>query len=165
MNEVWKNLQNIGYPNYYVSNLGNVKGKNGILKYSKSGSLKYPCVKLYNEKGNRIFLVHRLVAMMFVDNPNNYNEVSHEDNNPQNPIWTNLKWTTHVDNCRHSQSGEQRCHSKLKEVDVIWILEHHIVGDKQYGSTAMSRRFGVGVSTIQDIVKGRTWKHLHEVTR
>lgn len=36
--------------------------------------------------------VHRLVAICFIDNKNNYKEISHEDNNKQNNNVNNLKW-------------------------------------------------------------------------
>ena len=41
---------------------------------------------------NKDFYVHRLVAICFLDNPNNYNEISHEDNDKTNNNLSNLKW-------------------------------------------------------------------------
>lgn len=46
--------------------------------------------------------VHRLVAMAFIPNPNNYPIVMHLDNNPGNPCVWNLKWGTQLDNMRQA---------------------------------------------------------------
>jgi len=53
------------------------KHTNGYLRATINGKDKY---------------IHRLVAMTFIDNPNNYNEISHEDNNKENNNVENLKW-------------------------------------------------------------------------
>ena len=40
------------------------------------------------------FYIHRLVAICFIENPNNYKEISHEDNDKTNNDVSNLKWCT-----------------------------------------------------------------------
>lgn len=58
----------------------------------------YPIVDL-NFNGNREkWLVHRLVASVFIPNPNNYPVVMHLDNNRQNSNVNNLKWGTYLEN-------------------------------------------------------------------
>jgi uncharacterized HNH endonuclease L245 len=44
------------------------------------------------------FLLHRLVATLFIPNPNNYPIVLHLDNNPKNCNVSNLKWGTYSEN-------------------------------------------------------------------
>lgn len=36
--------------------------------------------------------VHRIIASLFLDNPNNYPEVNHKDSNPMNNSADNLEW-------------------------------------------------------------------------
>lgn len=36
--------------------------------------------------------VHRIVASLFLDNPNNYPQVNHKDSNPMNNSVDNLEW-------------------------------------------------------------------------
>lgn len=105
--EIWKDIQ--GYESkYQISNLGNVKS----LNYRKTGIPKlltpkinkkgYMWVSLSDGKNPRPFLVHRLVAMAFLTNPNNYPEVNHKDENPLNCNVDNLEWCTHLYNVRYS---------------------------------------------------------------
>ena len=54
---------------------------------------------------NTMYAVHRLVAMTFIPNPNNYPVVNHIDENKLNNNATNLEWCTQQDNCNsHSKT-------------------------------------------------------------
>jgi hypothetical protein len=112
--EIWKDV--IGYEGLYqVSNLGRVKslarykiGKGNalykvyerILKY-KPRSYAYKVVDLYKDSKSKSCRVHRLVAMAFIPNPNNYPIVSHLDNDPTNNKVENLEWATQSLNIQH----------------------------------------------------------------
>lgn len=105
--EIWKDIE--GYEGrYQISNLGDVKSLNyrrtGIAKLltpkiNKSG---YKWVELSNGETTKPLLVHRLVAMAFLSNPNGYSEVNHKDENPLNCKADNLEWCTHLYNVRYS---------------------------------------------------------------
>ena len=43
-------------------------------------------------------LIHRLVALHFIENPNGYPEVDHIDRNKENNNVENLRWVTHSEN-------------------------------------------------------------------
>ena len=47
-------------------------------------------------------LVHRLVAELFIPNPDNLPEVDHRDRNRKNNRVENLRWTTHKHNCQNT---------------------------------------------------------------
>ena len=100
MKEEWRDIK--GYEGrYQVSNLGRIKSlrdNNGNYRESfplifsdKSG---YKRVNLYTRSRCKHFLVHRLVAMHFIDNPNNLPQVNHKDENKQNNCVENLEWCT-----------------------------------------------------------------------
>lgn len=66
---------------------------------------------------------------------------------------------------RITQLGESNTSSKLNESEVLTIREIYnnavSSGRKKYETElTLSKDFGVGRSTISDIVKGRTWKHI-----
>lgn len=48
--------------------------------------------------------VHRLVALHFVDNPNNLPQINHIDGNKKNNNATNLEWCDSFHNMRHAHS-------------------------------------------------------------
>jgi hypothetical protein len=109
--EQWKSIK--GYEGYYeVSNLGNVKRLKTIIdapymKDSGYRTIRTKILKLLNrsKKGYKVvalsaegitkrYSIHRLVAIHFITNPNNYTDVMHLDNNPHNNSIDNLIWGT-----------------------------------------------------------------------
>jgi hypothetical protein len=70
--------------------MNNVKRPDG---YEKIGLRKDGIVKY--------FLIHRLLAINFIPNPNNYNEIDHIDRNKSNNSLENLRWVSHQTNMRN----------------------------------------------------------------
>jgi hypothetical protein len=56
---------------------------------------------------------HVLVAEAFVENPNNYGEVNHIDNNRLNNKVENLEWVTRSMNVKHSFSLGNKTHKGI----------------------------------------------------
>lgn len=123
MNEIWKQIE--GYEGLYqVSNLGRVKslnynktGKEKILKPGKT-TKGYLFVVLYLNKKCKNFLVHRLVAEAFLDNPNNLDQVNHIDENKQNNCLTNLEWCDNQYNQRYSSAKKVGCFNNGKLIKI-----------------------------------------------
>lgn len=93
-NEEWKEITD--YPNYQISNLGNVRNKNNdiLIPYlNKSG---YYCIKIYTDEYSK--LIHRLIAEAFIPNPDNLPEVDHIDRNRKNNSLDNLRWVSRNEN-------------------------------------------------------------------
>ena len=111
--EEWKAI--IEFPNYEVSSLGNVKniitGK--VLKNSVKGG--YCHVSLTNENYKKTLLVHRLVALAFIENPENKLEVNHKDKNKLNICVSNLEWMSRRENNIHMCQGVKITSNKNKE--------------------------------------------------
>lgn len=103
---------------YIVSNYGEVKGlqrlkitnKNGRLttvfekylkpyKGGKKGNYLRVCLSKNNKKYIRV--IHRLVAELFIQNPNNKPAVNHIDGNTYNNNVLNLEWCTNSENMFH----------------------------------------------------------------
>lgn len=76
-----------------------VKGKLLVPQLNDDGYLQ---CKLCKHGKYKTIKVHRIVAMAFIENPNNFPEVNHKDCNRSNNHIENLEWTTHKDNVIHS---------------------------------------------------------------
>lgn len=117
--EIWKSLDFIGYSDYEVSNWGQVKslnykrsGKEKILKPRKN-NLGYMFVVLYKDNKPKNFRVHRLVAMTFLENPEQLPCVNHKDENPFNNHVDNLEFCTHKYNMNYGTILERK-HKSMK---------------------------------------------------
>lgn len=112
--EIWKDIQ--GYENsYQVSNFGRVRSKTrkrpfGVgYKIYEGKILKeatdkdgYKKINLSKNGKKKRFFVHRLVAMAFIENSNNYPVINHIDGIKDSNHADNLEWTTVSENTRHA---------------------------------------------------------------
>lgn len=95
MEEIWKSIE--GYPNYEVSNLGNVR-RVKMLKQYYDESKGYNVVCLSKNGNSKVVKVHQLVAKAFIPNPDNKSCIDHIDTNRTNNCVDNLRWVTHKEN-------------------------------------------------------------------
>lgn len=166
--EIWRWIH--GYEELYQgSNKGRVKsfhsGEGRVLTplHAKGGYLR---VKLTKDGKIRTCLIHRLVAKLFIPNPENKPEVHHRDDNPANNCVENLEWVTEEENSRYANEagnfakGEKHHKAKLTEKDVIFIRTHYIPRDPEFGIGPLAERFKVNRETISAIVCRKTWKHV-----
>lgn len=62
----------------------------------------YPRVYLQINGKKKVMKIHRLVAELFVPNPDNKREVNHKDGNKRNNNADNLEWCTRSENLKHA---------------------------------------------------------------
>lgn len=108
--EIWKDIK--GYEGLYqVSDKGRVWSvrKQKIIKASEN-SCGYMKITLIAKNGKKKEeRIHRLVAIAFIPNPNNYPQVNHKDEDKTNNCVENLEWCTARYNTLYSSykgSGE-----------------------------------------------------------
>ena len=111
--EIWRDIP--GYEGLYqVSNLGNVKSLNwkstGREKnlYLKPHNKGYYQVELAKNGRKKTFVVHRLVALAFIENPNGFSCINHKDEDKHNNCVENLEWCTASYNVKYSLARKQR---------------------------------------------------------
>ena len=98
---IWKNV--VGFEGLYqISNFGNVKSlKRGraredkIMKCEKEYT-GYLRVRLYKDGKGKKLSVHRLVALAFIENPNNYETVDHINRIKIDNRVENLRWASYT---------------------------------------------------------------------
>ena len=119
MTENWKKIvmDTIEYPNYEVSDLGRIRNhRHQILTpiENTDGYLRY---KLYKDGKTKFFLVHHIVAHMFLPNPDNQLFISHIGDRKDNRV-INLKW---VDSDVTQEERRSTCSKRitLYELDCI----------------------------------------------
>ena len=113
MKEDWKKLKD--FPEYSVSNLGNVRRNDTGKIISQSNSNGYKLVSLKNaEDSRKVIGVHRLVAQAFLKNPSNYPMVNHKDENPSNNCANNLEWCDAKYNANYGTAIQRKHEKALK---------------------------------------------------
>jgi hypothetical protein len=101
-NEIWKEIifenNDSSNKSYYVSNLGRFKNSSGIIRDNyKVNENGYIRVYVYN----KTYALHRLVALTFINNPENKEQVNHIDGNKLNNSLNNLEWVNNSENQLH----------------------------------------------------------------
>lgn len=92
---------------YQVSNLGNIRRKGCNLCAHplrvRSQPQGYRQVSIYlPNKKQRSRMIHRLIAIAFIPNPENKPTVNHLDGNKENNAIANLEWATYSENTIHA---------------------------------------------------------------
>lgn len=180
MQEIWKPIA--GYEGLYeVSNLGQVRSLDRIVKYSngkdrltKGRTLHfslphgYQQVTLCNGESHRPFKVHRLVALAFCNRPDGCDVVNHIDGVKTNNAASNLEWTTYKANTHHARDnglldpprGERSGSAKLNQSDVEEIKR---LSESGISQSELAKRYQVNQSHISRMVRGHTWSHVTNI--
>jgi hypothetical protein len=173
LDEIWKTIP--GYEGVYeVSNHARVRSLNRICCYTNRRlmgkvlatklTLGYPTLGLHKNRKTYHLKIHRLVAQAFIPNPENKPFINHINGIRHDNRLENLEWCTAQQNMIHALEtglrkppmGERCKLSRLKKDQVLEIIKlRGTIGVREIG-----RRFGVRHSTISDIHKGKTWKHI-----
>jgi hypothetical protein len=149
--ENWRDIR--GYEGLYqVSNEGRVKslkwGKEKILKAAKN-NMGYLYVVLWKDGKQAHKLVHRLVAEVFIPNPNHYKEVNHKDECKTMNCVENLEWCDRKYNINYGTRTE-KCSRRIDQIDKV-------TGEviRQWESTAECGRSGFDYSGVSRCARGK----------
>ena len=160
---------------YQVDNLGEVfslrivgrrKNQLGPLRKLKQGAhpFGHKIVSLWKNNKGKSFYVHRLVLEAFIGKCPKGMECRHLDNHPANNKLDNIEWASVSVNqkdrvkFKSSNRGSQCGSSKLTNNKVISIRKKY--SSKKWTYQNLADKYNVKVSTISDIIKKRTWRHI-----
>jgi DNA-binding transcriptional regulator YiaG len=114
--------------------------------------------------GGKLCFVHRLVAKLYIPNPENKPQVNHKDGNKLNNNVDNLECVTNKENTIHAiktglQPIEEKSKvAKLKRSQVQFIKSHDEMTRKE-----LADLFNISENTISDIRNGKTWKTVEKI--
>jgi hypothetical protein len=159
---------------YEVSNLGRVRSidrvsgkRKGIVKgkilVQTPNRRRYLEVRLFNNGESIPKIVHRLIAKAFISNPNDLPQVNHKDGDKKNNSVVNLEWITNSENQKYayklglqpSRAGENNNKAKITDKDVTLLKQLYNSG---MSIIQVSNSTNINMSTIRQIIYGRTWK-------
>lgn len=155
--EIWKDIE--GYPNYMVSNMGRVKslnynrtGKEKIMKGGKDNN-DYLFIILSKKGKVKKYLVHRLVAQVFIPNPNNFSEVNHKDEDKQNNCVENLEWCSREYNINYGTHNKRV--AKTLSKPILQFTKNGEFIRKWDSATQVEKELGIYHSSITKCLKGK----------
>lgn len=112
--EQWKSLDIVNCPHYEVSDQGRIRRKSTQrIVDSWPNEKGYYRIRLRRADGRfQSFRVHRLVAIAFIDNPDNKPEVDHINSIKSDNCARNLRWVTRLENVHYYLSKKCSYDSK-----------------------------------------------------
>lgn len=130
-----------GYEDYFIDEYGNVyssKSRRYVSQQKHKDGYYY--VGLCKNGKRKSFAVHRLVAVHFIENENDFPQVNHKDENKDNNNVNNLEWCTEKYNSNYG-SARQRQASKVSRAVVCIETGEVFLSQKQAGEkTSVSHR-------------------------
>jgi hypothetical protein len=164
-------------PHYQVSSTGRVRGLARLVRHPKGlrmvqereykigvGPHGYNYISLFIGTKNRTFLIHRLVASVFISPPPDGLEVNHKNGIKTDNRVENLEWVTARENLLHKTRvlghgiGEAVWTAKLKPAQVLEIRTRYAAGG--ISQEKLAEDYGVKQTVISDIILRKIWKHV-----
>lgn len=111
-------------------------------------------------------MLHRVIALLFIPNPENLPQVNHIDGNKQNNRADNLEWVNSYDNQKHAcfvlgkRIGKDCYMTQLTEETVLNIYNDY-KNNKKATYQDMAEKYGTSKSNVAHIVLGIDWKYLN----
>jgi hypothetical protein len=126
---------------------------------------RYVKIHIGADEVSKFIPLHRLVAQIFVPNPNNLPQVNHIDGNRYNNSASNLEWCTAKHNINHCwangmhmvQHGEINGWSRLTNDEAKWIYSFKDSGLTPTQFKNRYKFYKVSRTVISSIWKGNSW--------
>ena len=158
--KVYKNGRVFTLPFSYTDTMGRIREfseKECVPGKTKDGYFELNLGGRNSEK----WLLHRLVAYVWLDNPNNFKTVDHKDGNKANNCVENLEWVTLEENIKREWDNFEgfdlqrnykswKISSKLNPTDRLKIKDLY---SKGFSQKQLSEMFNIGQAQVSVIVR------------
>lgn len=161
--EIWKDIP--GYEGLYqASSLGRIKSCQKVLRY-RNGFGQYLTVGLSKNDVKKLYNVHYLIAITFIDNPNNLPCLNHKDEDKFNNSVENLEWCSYSYNTKYNNNMRKKIgtrnanNSRGREKQVYqYDLQGNFI--KKWDSLkSIQRELGYKISNISSCCLNKTYRH------
>ena len=117
------------FPNYTICTDGVVRGPKAE-KAQTPGKNGYKYVTLYANNQSKKLYIHRLMAELYIPNPESKRTVNHIDGDKHNNDLSNLEWNTDGENIKHAyDNGLNPGNSKLINGDAECMYNRFMAGE------------------------------------
>ena len=108
----------------------------------------YKKISLYTDGKSKTYKVHRLVAEIYIPNPDNLPEVNHKDEDKTNNNLSNLEWCSRQYNAQYSHARS-------------YIVENVRTGERQtiFNFLAFCRQLELSPGNLWGTLTGRISQH------
>jgi hypothetical protein len=140
-----------GFYPYKASADGRISNLNGKILSPKDDRYLRVCLSINKKETTQ--LVHRLIALSFIPNPNNLPAINHKNGIKHDNRVENLEWITHSDNHKHayatglkSAKGEKNGQAKLTDEEVLEIK--NLLNTTNLTTIEIGKMFNISRQTI-----------------
>lgn len=126
-----------------------------VIQPSINKQTGYLYVSLWKNNIGKTYSVHRLVAQVFLPNPQNLPVINHIDSNRINPHKDNLEWVSQADNIQHGYDFGFMTQEEVKnfnDFELDLILRSVLAGESL---TSIATKNSVGLSRLSINVKNK----------
>lgn len=165
--EIWKEIPGLSskYGKYKVSSYGRAMNGLGLMMLLRPHYKGYRLIRVIKNGRSTNFQVHRAVALAFIPNPENKEQVNHKNGIKDDNRLENLEWCTNAENNKHARANGLVAKMKKGGDNPLSHLTNEqaleIRGTKignGVSRKSLCKKYGVSIHVIKDVRNGKSYK-------